>query len=294
MKARNASNSRGQKFWKEYIQITLARCDAGKAAGGPEFNPEIAARIDALRSLEPSGSLCLELDLLRLETLNAHELGLEVDSLRKAVGAVGEKITPSDTPTPAERAALLSEARYLTAQVFKQHELREVFESVKLRTIFWMFVVFLLFSISSLAFGILEKWNQGILAVEVILGTSGGFISSFLRVYRMDPGLDVMSATDGLTYERASLLVKPLVGGVFALVLHLLFISQLLSGGLFPKITIACPEEPVYFLDFFLGSVTATSADFAKLLVWCFVAGFAERFVPDILGRLSNRAARGE
>jgi hypothetical protein len=34
--------------------------------------------------------------------------------------------------------------------------------------------------------------------------------------------------------------------------------------------------------------VPASGADLANLIVWSFVAGFAERFVPDVLTRLAS------
>jgi hypothetical protein len=33
------------------------------------------------------------------------------------------------------------------------------------------------------------------------------------------------------------------------------------------------------------------SLDFAKLLFWCFVAGFSERFVPQIINKTLNGTA---
>jgi hypothetical protein len=48
---------------------------------------------------------------------------------------------------------------------------------------------------------------------------------------------------------------------------------------------LSAPADGVDLLKFLLATVPATSADFAKLMVWSFVAGFAERLVPDTLSR---------
>jgi hypothetical protein len=97
-----------------------------------------------------------------------------------------------------------------------------------------------------------------------------------------------------LRADRASLIAKPLLGAEFAVAPHLLFMSGLLSGGLFPALKINGEDAKVQFKDFFTGTVTATDANFAKLLVWCFIGGFAERLVPDILDRLANQANKNK
>jgi hypothetical protein len=35
--------------------------------------------------------------------------------------------------------------------------------------------------------------------------------------------------------------------------------------------------------NLFVGTYPQTGVDFAKLVFWCFVAGFSERFVPQII-----------
>jgi hypothetical protein len=46
------------------------------------------------------------------------------------------------------------------------------------------------------------------------------------------------------------------------------------------------------FNDWFTGTVLATSADFAKVLLWCFIGGFVERFVPDVLDSMADKGSK--
>jgi len=110
----------------------------------------------------------------------------------------------------------------------------------------------------------------------------------------MPPGDDVLLAVKVLRYDRAGLLAKPFLGAIFAVALHLLFMSGVLSGGIFPTLAIHPKDVEVEFKSFFFGTVLATDANFAKLLVWCFIGGFAERLVPDILDRLANEADKSK
>ena len=53
----------------------------------------------------------------------------------------------------------------------------------------------------------------------------------------------------------------------------------------------AC-KESVEFTDFLKQTGPESGVSFAMLLVWSFIAGFAERFVPDTIDRLVSQAQK--
>lgn len=115
-------------------------------------------------------------------------------------------------------------------------------------------------------------------------GLLGGFVSIQQRLKKFgDEELYLLSKS------WFQILLIPVYGGIFALVLYLGFLSNVIEGPLFPHFASPPFSEPVPtsedIRNFFSQTYPATGADLAKLLFWSFVAGFSERFVPQIIDR---------
>jgi hypothetical protein len=118
--------------------------------------------------------------------------------------------------------------------------------------------------------------------LAMFAGQVGGFISVQQRLQAatgVDPLFKEMQLSAGWF---SVVIVAPLTGAVFALVLYLMFAGELLKGGVFPDFA------SNHGLDNNGQLVTVGYKNWGLLLVWCFLAGFAERFVPDVLTRLTG------
>jgi hypothetical protein len=144
----------------------------------------------------------------------------------------------------------------------------------------------------------------GVYAVAIASGMLGALISITRRLQVVttlsDFERDAAIELAGLTYGRTGVYVALFSGGVFPLVLLFVFVS-----GLFDK---AFSSGIASLLPAFIGPISAdakaislsemvfqlgpaSAPDYAKVVVWSFVSGFAERFVPDILDRLVRQSS---
>jgi hypothetical protein len=116
-----------------------------------------------------------------------------------------------------------------------------------------------------------------------VVGVIGGFVGLQRRLKKMCED-DLALLANSWVY----VCLAPLVGGVLAVLVYVLFVSGLLAGDLFPKFV---PDQGADKING-LPAVFAIHGDataYAKMVFWCFVAGFSERFATDIISRFENR-----
>jgi hypothetical protein len=134
-------------------------------------------------------------------------------------------------------------------------------------------------------------------AVFVVLcaGLVGGFISVQQRLQEVTE-VDPLYKWLELDASGKSLLVSPLIGMVFAVVLFVILVGGFVTGDLFPTFVgckgqilaaavIHCKDSD--FASLALAATPDSPASWAKLGIWAFAAGFLERLVPDILTRIA-------
>jgi len=144
----------------------------------------------------------------------------------------------------------------------------------------------------SFVFGISYYFNERLMMTWLgfLCGIIGGFVSIQQRIKGVsDEELSL------LTKSLFQILLVPIFGGVFSLVLYCIFLAGFISGNMFPEFYIPEPTNSVpddnFMIEFFTKTYPLTGQDFAKFLFWSFVAGFSERFVPQIVSNVANKSS---
>lgn len=120
-----------------------------------------------------------------------------------------------------------------------------------------------------------------------LCGIVGGFVSIQQRIPTVsDVELDL------LTKSWFQVLLIPIFGGIFSMVLYCAFLSGVISGNLFPNFYIPKPPssgpDTNFLIDILTKTYPSSGEDLAKFLFWSFTAGFSERFVPQIVTKVAS------
>jgi len=121
-----------------------------------------------------------------------------------------------------------------------------------------------------------------LLSACAIAGATGALVSILLRIDAIPQDLATARSLTVLRYSE-SIWVVPLTGLVFALLLTLLLAGQILAGPVFPTIDLKAAD---YF------GQLQQPGNIARFLGWSFIAGFAERLMPDVIDRLGQKAQK--
>ena len=136
------------------------------------------------------------------------------------------------------------------------------------------------------------------MGIVLLAGIVGACFSAQQRAQTPMPETDVQTRVQVLTRLAESFYFAPIGGAIGALVLFCLFAGELVQGQLFPKVWTSDSSDTHSFFAFLVSAGPDNGMEMAKLLAWCFIAGFSERLIPSALdqlgGRLSVRRSRPE
>jgi len=152
------------------------------------------------------------------------------------------------------------------------------------------------------AYGLLS-WASSKFGAFFVVMYFGIVGACFSRLFGYASRMEHLCRNDmDVVYSPGALWVRLLVGGIAAVILFFLMMGNILSGpiflegdfGLWKMAETAAPPPGTPAPPFGMAPSPLLplrpTEDFARLIVWCTLAGFSERFVPDRFAELSESA----
>jgi hypothetical protein len=130
-----------------------------------------------------------------------------------------------------------------------------------------------------------------LLPVVFSVGTVGGLFNTYRR-FNLIPSERLIAAGPADWQMTLQIYMSPLIGGLFGLVLYLIFLTGIVKGDLFPSFPCAI-EKYQNLMQVLRNCQPGLKQDAAKALFWAFVGGFSEWFVPNLLDRFARENAAG-
>jgi hypothetical protein len=157
-------------------------------------------------------------------------------------------------------------------------------------------ITLIVFSFMLITLFYIANEQMGTMIFALLIGGVGSCVSFFLRFPKLTE-----TELEFMVSSWWSLIVPVLIGFVMGGFIYIVFFAGILTGdggkglftsNLFPLFTSPpLAEGQPLSLKQALEIRPVSVQDFGKLLVWCFLAGYSERLVPNILKSLEQRGA---
>ncbi len=124
------------------------------------------------------------------------------------------------------------------------------------------------------------------------VGMLGGLFSTLLRVQKFKLGGIREATALSEPGSQLTVILAPAIGGAGAVVLFVMLAAGFLKGAFFPDLPEIHFGKGADGLEDLFQLQLVSSTEAAKLYLLCFLAGFSERLVPDVMSRLSAMAEK--
>lgn len=204
-----------------------------------------------------------------------------------------------DSKPPSVQISTEAEAQVLRADLLAlQGQLHELCATRRVQIRARNFIALLTVGLSALAIFVTLRLDELLHIKETIVfdvfgvGMLGGVFSTLLRIQKFKLGGNYEASAMTQPGNQLSVILSPAIGGVGAVVLFVVLAAGFLETPAFPVLPLKdFPLNADALEDLFKIHIIAP-ADAAKLYFLCFLAGFSERLVPDVISRLAVTAEK--
>lgn len=237
------------------------------------------------------------MDLILSSLLPAERLAREVWSLRSRYRDVAglreyEAYLASRPPDPegqVEEKALRADIQFLLGEIYLRYAISPVNQDMRDRiskrvTLIILGGLGVIVAAMILSTLLPKNLPPAPMGTVLFCGIMGGLLSMQQRYQSVAREGDPIDNISELMQEWPRLFFPAISGALFALLLYMMIMGGLLQGDLFPALKgQSSGTEGIAIWDLIQSGRPVAPADYAKLIIWSFLAGFAERFVPDTL-----------